>query len=134
MHAAKRHDLGAVYRTINLLAPKRRYDLVRVRGTHGELLEPHQEFQECFRYFEIFEQVLSSPEVFLLPRRSLAFLQGRPQYAYCPNRAIDESINRVMKHCGEVRDKSATPTVHDRHAGKSIKKQVAVVKVESCWG
>ena len=38
--AAQRHDLGAVYRTIHLLAPKRRYEPVRIRGRQGELLAP----------------------------------------------------------------------------------------------
>ena len=49
--AAQRHDLGAVYRTINLLAPKRRYEPVRIRGRQGELLAPHEEFSEIYQHF-----------------------------------------------------------------------------------
>ena len=51
---------------------------------------------------------------------SLEYLRGHPQYAYCPNRAIDEAIGRVTRHCSEVRErvKTAEQSVHDRRAGK----------------
>ena len=51
---------------------------------------------------------------------SIEYLRGHPQYAYCPNRAIDEAIGRVTRHCGEVRErvKTAEQSVHDRRAGK----------------
>ena len=201
-----------MYRTINLLAPKRRYEPVRIRGRQGELLAPHEEFSEIYQHFA---KVFSSDEVFLLPQApvvqfsqaevetaisalkggkavpgtsvpaevwnlctqeyasffmphinlnsstlallpkphkpgrrpadlrplglqdpgskvlatavraklqevSIEYLRGHPQYAYCPNRAIDEAIGRVTRHCGEVRErvKTAEQSVHDRRAGK----------------
>ncbi|CAE7281246.1 unnamed protein product [Symbiodinium sp. CCMP2592] len=223
-HAATRHDLSAVYRIVNLLAPKRRRDPVRIRGMQGELLSPQAEFDAIFEYFQgafssaqnyqlqdqqvmhfdkeelmhaiaqlrggkavpsdsapaevwrlcpaEFAQFLLPrvnlsttkapqypPEVadctlFLLPKPNkpgrrpadlrplgiqdpsskvtasairnrlqeltLGFLQRRPQYAYCPDKAIDQAIARVCQHCRQVRDRvqHAIPTVHGRREGQ----------------
>ena len=221
--AASKHDLGAVYRVINHIAPKKKRDSVRIRGTRGQLLSPHAEFQEVFQHFQSefrdpkqfdlpscqvshfsveetqaaigllrkgkavpstsipAELWLLCPQEFaqfLTPRINLAgttaeryppevanctlallpkpnkpgrrpadlrplglqdpgskvvanllrarlqaatqeYLWAHPQYAYCPQRAIDEAISRVAKHCREVRDRvqRSTCTVHDRRAG-----------------
>ena len=78
--AAQRHDLGAVYRTIHLLAPKRRYEPVRIRGRQGELLAPHEEFSEIYQHFA---KVFSSDEVFLLPQAPVVqFSQEEVETAY----------------------------------------------------
>ena len=49
--AAQRQDIGAVYRVIRILAPKRRYDTVRIRRADGTLLGPREEFEEILAYF-----------------------------------------------------------------------------------
>ena len=49
--AAKVHNLGAVYRVINTIAPRKRREKVRIRGAQGELLSPKAEFDEIFTYF-----------------------------------------------------------------------------------
>ena len=49
--AASRNDLGAVYRVINRLAPRKRFEKVRIRGADGELLGPRAEFQAILTYF-----------------------------------------------------------------------------------
>jgi len=49
--AAQRQDLGSVYRVINRLAPKRRYEKVRIRSSTGEMLGPQAEFREILQYF-----------------------------------------------------------------------------------
>ena len=221
--AARRNDLGAVYRVINHIAPKKKRDSVRIRGAQGQLLSPQAEFQEVFQHFQSefrnphsfdlpscqvshfraeetqaaigllrtgkavpstslpaelwllcpreFAQFFTPhinlagttaarypPEVAnctlaLLPKpnkpgrrpadlrplglqdpgskivanlirarlqaTTQAYLWAHPQYAYCPQRAIDEAISRVAKHCRAVRDRvqRSTCTVHDRRAG-----------------
>ena len=50
--AARKNDLGAVYRVINHIAPKKKRDSVRIRGAQGQLLSPHAEFQEVFQHFK----------------------------------------------------------------------------------
>ena len=67
-HAALRHDLGEVYRVINILAPKKRRDLVRIKNADGALLRPKDEFAEIFGYFR---QVFSRRDAFEMPRHSL---------------------------------------------------------------
>ena len=49
--AASKHDIGAVYRVINKLAPRKQREKVRIRGTAGELLSPAAEFAEIYEYF-----------------------------------------------------------------------------------
>ena len=49
--AASRNDLGAVYRVVNKLAPRKRFEKVRIRGDDGELLGPCAEFQAILKYF-----------------------------------------------------------------------------------
>ena len=49
--AAQRQDLGAVYRVIRVLAPKRKHETVRIRGVDGALLGPRDEFNEILEYF-----------------------------------------------------------------------------------
>ena len=49
--AAQRQDIGAVYRVIRILAPKRRYDTVKIRKADGTLLGPREEFDEILAYF-----------------------------------------------------------------------------------
>ena len=49
--AASRNDLGAVYRVVNKLAPRKRFEKVRIRGGDGELLGPRAEFQAILTYF-----------------------------------------------------------------------------------
>ena len=214
-HAALRHDLGEVYRVINILAPKKRCDLVRIKNADGALLQPKDEFAEIFGYFK---QVFSRRDAFEMPRHSLepisyheilaavrklkggkavppgsvpadggvccprlnptpdpgcaytaeatdctlsllpkpqktsrrpadlrplglqdacskvlahtirvklqehtlAFLKSKPQYAYIPERAIDEAIARVSQHCRAIRDalSSSVLSVQARRAGQ----------------
>ncbi|OLP84377.1 hypothetical protein AK812_SmicGene34756 [Symbiodinium microadriaticum] len=51
-HAAARHDIGEVYRIINLLAPKQRREAVRIKSAEGSLLDPKAEFEEIFEYYQ----------------------------------------------------------------------------------
>ena len=52
-HAATRHDIGEVYRIINLLAPKQRREAVRIKSAEGSLLlDPKAEFEEIFEYYQ----------------------------------------------------------------------------------
>ena len=55
----------------------------------------------------------------LLPIVS-SFIANRPQYAYCPNKAIDEAISRVASHCSRVRERlrQGTLSVHARRSGQ----------------
>ena len=50
-----------------------------------------------------------------------SFLNGRPQYAYCPGKAIDGAINRVVRHCSRVRMRlqQGSLSVHARREGRS---------------
>ena len=50
-HAAQRSDIGAVYRVINKLAPRRRYEKVRIRSASGAMLGPKEEFNEILQHF-----------------------------------------------------------------------------------
>ncbi|CAE7246642.1 unnamed protein product, partial [Symbiodinium sp. CCMP2456] len=63
--AAERHDIGGVYRVLNLLAPKRRREQVRIKGPAGELLGPKAEFEEIFAYYQ---KVFSRDVPFDLPK------------------------------------------------------------------
>ena len=223
-HAALRHDLGEVYRVINILAPKNRRDLVRIKNADGALLRPKDEFAEIFGYFRgvfsrrdafampshslepiSYHEILAAVRnlkggkavppgsvpaelwslcreeyaAFLEPRlnptpdsgcvypaeatdctlallpkpqktsrrpadlrplglqdacskvlahtirvklqeHTLAFLKSKPQYAYIPDRAIDEAIARVSQHCRTIRDalSSSVLSVHARRAGQ----------------
>ena len=58
--AARKHDLGAVYKVVNTLAPKRRREQVRIRGAQGELLSPVAEFDAIFEYYR---DAFSAPPV-----------------------------------------------------------------------
>ena len=49
--AAAKHDMPTVYRVIQRIAPKRRYESVRVRGADGRLLNKVQQFQALLEYF-----------------------------------------------------------------------------------
>ena len=49
--AAKRNDIGAVYRVINKLAPRRRHEKVRIRSANGSMLGPREEFQDILQHF-----------------------------------------------------------------------------------
>ena len=55
----------------------------------------------------------------LLPKVS-SFIANRPQYAYCPNKAIDEAISRVASHCSRVRERlrRGTLSVHAKRSGQ----------------
>ena len=48
------------------------------------------------------------------------FISCRPQFAYCPHKAIDDAICRVASHCSRVREriKKGVLSVHDKRAGK----------------
>ena len=52
---------------------------------------------------------------------TMGYLLARPQYAYCPTKAIDDAICRVARHCRAVRDRvrSSVLSVHDRRAGRT---------------
>ena len=222
--AAAHHDLGEVYRVINILAPKKRRDSVRIKNADGALLTPKDEFAEIFGYFQqafsrrddfampmhplepiSYNDILAAvrklnggkavppgsvpaelwslcPEeyaAFLEPRLNptpdndftypaeatdctlallpkpqktsrrpadlrrlglqdacskvlahairvklqectLSLLKSKPQYAYIPERAIDEAIARVSQHCRKIRDalSSSVLSVHARRAGQ----------------
>ena len=49
--AAAKHDMRTVYRVIQRIAPKRRYESVRIRGADGRLLNKAQQFQALLDYF-----------------------------------------------------------------------------------
>ena len=222
-HAAVRHDIGEVYRIINLLAPKQRREAVRIKSAEGSLLDPKAEFEEIFEYYQsVFNrdvpfELVTQPVVqfehseildsvrklkggravppksvpselwslcaeeyaaFLTPRLNLAesqesqyppeatdctlallpkphktsrrpsdlrplglqdasskvlanaikhqlqqhtleYLHSRPQYAYTPDRAIDEAVGRVARHCRLIRQRvqASVASVHARRAG-----------------
>ena len=48
------------------------------------------------------------------------FISSRPQFAYCPHKAIDDAICRVAGHCSRVRERirKGVLSVHDKRAGK----------------
>ena len=48
------------------------------------------------------------------------WLERHPQYAYCPNRSLDEAVARAAQHCTQIRDllQQSTVTVHNRRAGQ----------------
>ena len=50
---ACRNDLRGVYRVVNLLAPKRRYEPVRIRSKEGHVLNHSEQFRELLQYFRI---------------------------------------------------------------------------------
>ena len=222
--AAATNDLRGVYAAVNVIAPRRRFEKVRIRSEQGQLLSVRQEFQEIYGYFsgafsrdESFRlPELAEPLTFcaeeirtaiqglrkwkavppsslpaeiwlldieamtqyctkvlnvssekghafppetthcslsLLPKpgktsrrpcdlrplglqdpgskvlvnalkaRVLAeageFLSTKPQFAYCPGKAIDGAISRVAQHCARVRHRirRGTLSVHDRRQG-----------------
>ncbi|CAE7797071.1 unnamed protein product [Symbiodinium sp. CCMP2592] len=224
-HAASRHDLSAVYAVINILAPKRKVDKVRIRSEQGHLLSVEQEFRDIYSYFQTaFSReveyslpdcpaplVFSEEEIWqairglkggkavpssslpadvwkmapvelsnlcmgifnrsstegnrfpsettdcqltLLPKpgkqsrrpkdlrplgiqdpssKVLAnvlkarvleeigpFLLERPQFAYCPGKAIDGALSRVAAHCTRVRERlqQGSLSVHARREGQ----------------
>ena len=49
--AANRHDFRAVYAVVQAIAPKRRREVVRIRGPQGQLLSKEQQLQEVHSYF-----------------------------------------------------------------------------------
>ena len=49
--AAERHDMREIYRVVQQLAPKRRYEPVRIRSSGGEVLTQLQQFEEIYKYF-----------------------------------------------------------------------------------
>ena len=49
--AANRHDYRAVYVVVQAIAPKRRREVVRIRGPQGQLLSKEQQLQEVHSYF-----------------------------------------------------------------------------------
>ena len=49
-HAAQRSDIGAVYRVINKVAPRRRHEKVRIRSASGAMLGPKEEFSEILQH------------------------------------------------------------------------------------
>ncbi|CAE7035064.1 unnamed protein product [Symbiodinium sp. CCMP2592] len=59
----------------------------------------------------------------VLRTRLLDIVQERlrqiPQFAYCPQKAIDQAISRVAQHCHRVREvvKHSTVSTHDRREG-----------------
>jgi len=55
-----------------------------------------------------------------IQEHTLEFLQSKPQYAYTPQRAIDEAIGRVSRHCRAVRERlqASVVSVHARRAGQ----------------
>ena len=50
--AAERHDYRAVYAVVQAIAPKRRYEQVRIRGPQDQLLTKAQQMQAVHSYFE----------------------------------------------------------------------------------
>ena len=60
----------------------------------------------------------------VLRARLLAIVRERldtvPQYAYCPQKAIDQAISRVARHCRTIRElvRHNTLTTHERRDGK----------------
>ena len=49
--AAARHDMREIYRVVQQLAPKRRYEVVRIRSSSGATLTQKQQFDEIYQYF-----------------------------------------------------------------------------------
>ena len=49
--AANKHDYRAVYAVVQAIAPKRRREVVRIRGSQGQLLSKEQQLQEVHSYF-----------------------------------------------------------------------------------
>ena len=56
-----------------------------------------------------------------LQASTLDYLMARPQYAYCPSKAIDDAICRVAQHCRGVRERvrNSVLTVHERREGRT---------------
>ncbi|CAE7234018.1 unnamed protein product [Symbiodinium sp. CCMP2456] len=60
----------------------------------------------------------------VLRTRLLAIVQDRlraiPQFAYCPQKAIDQAISRVAQHCATVRElvRHNTVATHERREGR----------------
>ena len=49
--AAQKHCQSELYRVINIIAPKKRYDKVRIRSPEGQVLSQKQEFEAIYKYF-----------------------------------------------------------------------------------
>ena len=64
-------------------------------------------------------KVLANATKHQLQLHTLEYLQSRPQYAYTPDRAIDEAISRVAKHCSLIRQRvhASVASVRARRAG-----------------
>ncbi|CAE7423843.1 unnamed protein product, partial [Symbiodinium microadriaticum] len=130
--AAQRQDIGAVYRVIRILAPKRRYDTVKIRKADGTLLGPREEFDEILAYFrDAFDGDATAFEctcvVAVAVRERLNAIVGpyvaqRPQFAYIKGKSIDGAIARVLSHCSSIRAKlqHSCLTVHDRREGRTV--------------
>ena len=78
--AAAKHDLGAVYRVVNSIAPKRRRDKVRIRSKQGHLMSVKQEFEDILQHFT---KAFSSSEKFPLTHQAppLSFTESEVQAA-----------------------------------------------------
>ena len=62
--AAAANNLRGVYAAVNVIAPRRRFEKVRIRSEQGQLLSVRQEFQEIYGYFS---GAFSRDEHFRLP-------------------------------------------------------------------
>ena len=49
--AAERHDMREMYRVVKLLAPKSRYEAIRIRSQDGAVLTQKEQFDEIYDYF-----------------------------------------------------------------------------------
>ena len=49
--AATRHDMREVYRVVKQLAPKRKYESLRIRSPSGEVLTQKEQFQAIYQYY-----------------------------------------------------------------------------------
>ena len=49
--AAARHDMREVYRVVKHLAPKRKYESLRIRSPTGNVLTPREQFDAIYQYF-----------------------------------------------------------------------------------
>ena len=59
------------------------------------------------------------------------WLERHPQYAYCPNRSLDEAVARAAQHCTQIRDLCCSSRWSQSITGVRVGGRIDVL-VESC--
>ena len=123
--AAGKHDMRTVYKIIQRIAPKRRYEPVHIRGDDGRLLNKNQQFQALLAYFRAafggtplpdYESSCADPH-FTLPEIELAIRQLKNAKAVPAASPTAE----VWKHCSpELAVYFQTIFQHSRQVGPRL--------------